>query len=386
MTKPWKQFLVVLVVLGVCAAAHAAATNRGLSSADVVPVNKPAPPPPAPPDPNVVTQGGDTCAAATAIPSLPYSDAGTTTGYTNDYDAVCPYTGSTSPDVVYSFTPAANMSVNVTLCTATTNYDTKLYVYAGTCGSGEVACNDDACSSPLSSYVSRLDGVALTGGTTYYFVVDGYGGAAGNYTIEFTEAAPAAPTTCPTTGTLYSQLPHGPADTWSAGTSGQTTSFNYTVAENFDGTLMSIADFHWWGLALAYAEGWSACPSTAAMTFDVRFYADNAGVPGTEICAYPAVAPIPGDTYLLFSGYTLYYWELPILTPACVPTGASWVTVKSLPNADECTFLWMSGTGGNGDSLQMDASVGSWSATGYDRGMCVTGTTVPVGLQNFQVQ
>ena len=37
------------------------------------------------------------CAAATVVRGLPYSDAGDTVRYTNDYDSACTYTGSTSP-------------------------------------------------------------------------------------------------------------------------------------------------------------------------------------------------------------------------------------------------------------------------------------------------
>ncbi len=126
---------------------------------------------------------GETC--ATAIPLVvPSTVTGTTVGYVNDYDYACPYTGSTSPDVVYSYTPSANATLTFNLCAGTTNYDTKMYIYAGTCSGTPVYCNDDFCSSPLfSSYVSQLSCVALTGGTTYYIVIDGYGGASGNYTL-----------------------------------------------------------------------------------------------------------------------------------------------------------------------------------------------------------
>ncbi|MCA9787031.1 MAG: hypothetical protein KC488_10785, partial [Candidatus Cloacimonetes bacterium] len=135
-------------------------------------------------------QGGDDIAAAVVIPSLPYSNSGTTVGYTNDYDSECPYTGSTSPDVVYSFTPGANVTVDLTLCAGATNYDSKLYVFADSPAT-VVACNDDACSSPaFASYVSQLVGVNLTAGTTYYIVVDGYGGQSGSYFLDITEGAP----------------------------------------------------------------------------------------------------------------------------------------------------------------------------------------------------
>ncbi len=136
-------------------------------------------------------QGGDTCAAAVDLGTLPATVSGTTSGYVNDYDEVCPYTGGTAADVVYSYTPASNMTVFASLCTPGTNtdYDTKLYVYENSCPGTVTGCVDDACSSPLySTYVSEVT-VDLTAGNTYYFVVDGYGTAEGNYTLQVEEFA-----------------------------------------------------------------------------------------------------------------------------------------------------------------------------------------------------
>ncbi len=132
----------------------------------------------------VERQGGDTVATATAITVLPFSGAGTTVGYTNNYDAVCPYTGSTSPDVVYSLVPCMDGALDITLC-AGSLYDTKLYVLDAALT--VIACNDDLCPG----YVSELtaangEAVPVTAGATYYIVVDGYFGASGSYTIDVT--------------------------------------------------------------------------------------------------------------------------------------------------------------------------------------------------------
>ena len=54
--------------------------------------------------------GGETIADAVPIGSLPFSDTGATCDNVDDYDEACPY-GSTSPDVVYAFTPAADMDM-----------------------------------------------------------------------------------------------------------------------------------------------------------------------------------------------------------------------------------------------------------------------------------
>jgi hypothetical protein len=131
-------------------------------------------------NPVVHRQGGDTIFDATVIPGLPYNDTGTTLGYFDDYDEICPYTGSTSPDVVYTFTPTENVSVLIDLCGSA--YDTKLYVYDG--GLGLVACNDDFYFDDVCGvFVSALQNVPLTAGQTYYIVIDGYGGDAGAYTL-----------------------------------------------------------------------------------------------------------------------------------------------------------------------------------------------------------
>lgn len=136
---------------------------------------------------------GDNVDCAIEVTSLPYSADGNTCAATDDYEESCFFGLSTSPDVVHSYTPAANTTVDLSLCLGTTNYDTKMYVYENVVTPGaSYACNDDACTAPLfaSAYVSTILGLDLTGGNTYYIVVDGYGGACGDYTLSIVEATP----------------------------------------------------------------------------------------------------------------------------------------------------------------------------------------------------
>ena len=141
-------------------------------------------------------QGGDTVDDATSVDGLPYYNTGTTIGYTDDYDEVCPYTGSTSPDVVYSFTPDADVIIDVSLCGEGTLYDTKVYVYENEAGAlastlaGIDACNDDECANSTTNWLSYLPGVICTAGNTYYIVIDGYGGDAGDYELEIVDGTP----------------------------------------------------------------------------------------------------------------------------------------------------------------------------------------------------
>ncbi len=141
--------------------------------------------------PSGLDQGGDDCSTASIINTLPFSASGTTAAYNDDYDYsggfFCPWP-SNSPDVVYQYTPVTNEFVNISLCNS--YYDSKLIVYQDGCDSvNTYACDDDGCGV-LQGYTSQINELDLITGHTYYIVVDGYGGDAGDYTIEIDYALP----------------------------------------------------------------------------------------------------------------------------------------------------------------------------------------------------
>lgn len=133
------------------------------------------------PRPDKDRQGGDTIATATPIAFVPFVGSGTTAGYANDYDAVCPYGGSASPDVVYSFTGPEHGALIIDFCGS--QYDTKIYVMSA---DGQILdCDDDFYNDDTCGRrVSRIENLWLPPGETYYLVVDGKSGAAGSYTFE----------------------------------------------------------------------------------------------------------------------------------------------------------------------------------------------------------
>ncbi|MEZ4386834.1 MAG: hypothetical protein R3D98_04535 [Candidatus Krumholzibacteriia bacterium] len=165
------RLLTLLIVLGICLPA-AAADLTARQPAKPVPAVTPALA-----DPAVLRQGGDTIADGVVIPGIPYYTSGTTVGFTDDYDEACPYAQSTSPDVVYLYTPTVDELVEVDL--EGSSYDTKVYIYDDQLNL--VACNDDY----YPDYTSLLQFVQLEAGVTYAIVIDGYGGAAGQYVMDF---------------------------------------------------------------------------------------------------------------------------------------------------------------------------------------------------------
>ena len=100
----------------------------------------PARPLAAPVSPSAVAAGGDTCATATVIASVPYNDSGDTTNATDQnlfLGPTCAGGGMVSrpgPDLVYSITVFAGNSLTFTL-TPSATYDPTLYI-VGTCTNG----------------------------------------------------------------------------------------------------------------------------------------------------------------------------------------------------------------------------------------------------------
>jgi len=153
--------------------------------------------------PSPTRQGGDTILDAVEI-VVPIADVtGTTAGYNDDYDEICPYSNSTSPDVVYTFTPDADYELDIDLCGS--SYDTKLYLYDANLDL--VACNDDFYfDDACGVYVSMLEAVSVAAGMPYYLVIDGYGGAFGDYLLNVVQYEPCV-IECPASSVLEGEPP-----------------------------------------------------------------------------------------------------------------------------------------------------------------------------------
>ncbi len=135
--------------------------------------------------------GGETIQDAQFVEVLPFLDTGFTCSHIDDYDEACPSTGSTSPDVVYVYVPQEDHLLTIDLCGS--DYDTKIFVYAGAYTPGNpVACNDDYYrpGDPCGAWVSRIDALPVVAGIPYFIVVDGWGGDCGTYQLRLDYGVP----------------------------------------------------------------------------------------------------------------------------------------------------------------------------------------------------
>jgi hypothetical protein len=99
--------------------------------------------------PKAPTAGGENCASATTIASLPFNDSDDTTGNVDDngtLPAGCSdYTTTGGPDLIYSFTTGAGNSVAFNVTPTDNVYDVAIYIL-GTCGtSASCVIGADAC-------------------------------------------------------------------------------------------------------------------------------------------------------------------------------------------------------------------------------------------------
>ncbi len=314
-----------------------------------------------------VRQAGDNCESATVIPDVPYTDTGTTVGYADDYDPEedttdCPYNPSAAADVVYSFTPTSDMVINIDLCDS--GYDTKVFVYADECVDPPAWCDDDGCGS-AAGYTSILTNVAMTAGVTYYIVIDGYSGAAGEYALNIDLYEP-PPDNCPE-DSLFSQTYVTPDGDWSAGSS--EVDPDYIRYESYEVT-GQISSLRFWGLnAYNDGSGWSSCEEQPT-PLEIKFYEDNAGMPGAVVCEYEvsATGVLTGDEY---SGFPLYQYDV-LVAPCSLMSG--WVSIQGT-GEPTCWFMWMNSSVGDGTSLFDDGT--GITADDDDLSLCLSGEYEP---------
>jgi hypothetical protein len=111
------------------------------------------------------------------------------------------------------------MVINVDLCGS--GYDTQTYIYDSDLN--RIACNDDFYVDDVCGvYVSKIENVALLGGTTYFIIIDGYGGEYGDYILEVTEFEPCIFVGCPDDAVQEGEPPlhDGYEDQYNGGCSG----------------------------------------------------------------------------------------------------------------------------------------------------------------------
>ncbi|MDD4868814.1 MAG: hypothetical protein PHQ28_17415, partial [Mycobacterium sp.] len=132
-----------------------------------------------------------------------------------------------------------------------------------------------------------------------------------------------------------------------------------------------ICDVHWWGLFSAAAGG--SCAETN-LAFQITFYNDVEGSPGSATCSYQVVATVT-PTGLIYGVGELLCFSVDMLNPCCDTVGR-WISIQGVGD-DSCWFRWMSAAGGAGDGLSYVFTDGVLIPQEFDLSLCLT--TTPTG-------
>ena len=230
---------------------------------------------------------GDVCETAIAVGEvigLPFDTTGaTTSGFS---------THSINQDLFYVYTPSSDGTVYIDLCDS--SFDTKIAVYGECDVATELDYNDDSCGAQ-----SEVFDIPVVAGEDYYIQVGGYGTSFGPgfLDIELTSSFVADPPAnlmvtddglatweAPGGGgaeALYSQL--GEVST-EGGITAQDFETAYDVydAEGADEFMVPAGET--WTIDQVVALGTG--PTGPMLLANIRFYEDNAGMPGTMLFEY----------------------------------------------------------------------------------------------------
>jgi hypothetical protein len=137
------------------------------------------------------------CSAATVIPAAGGVFTGSTSG-SSGLAGACGASG-TSPERIFTWTPATSGLATFETCGSGTVYDSVLYLRQGSCTGTEIGCNDDTAGCGIASGSSRGSRVTanVSAGTPYAIVVDGYRGQGGSFSLRVTPPGSTTTTTLP---------------------------------------------------------------------------------------------------------------------------------------------------------------------------------------------
>ncbi|QIJ90516.1 hypothetical protein C7H62_2708 [Mesoflavibacter sp. HG96] len=135
---------------------------------------------------------GQLCETAIDVAALPYNTTDDTVNYFDDYTSANVACSTSSylggDDVVYAYTPSTDETVNISL--SNTGTWVGLFVFTG-CEAAPDVFTGCVAEDTQNGGNPSLQGVSLTGGTTYYVVISTWPAPQNTaYTLDITEALP----------------------------------------------------------------------------------------------------------------------------------------------------------------------------------------------------
>jgi hypothetical protein len=171
---------------------------------------------------------------------------------------------------------------------------------------------------------------------------------------------------------LFHQRPFLSTESWTFRSS--SAGGGYLCQDNFNSLTAPIGNIEFWGLCLIYNAGWTP-GNQNTIPFQVKFYEDNAGAPGTEVASFDLAAstPVQFEATGAYSGFTAYKWTYDL--PTAVPLANGWISIQSQTAPDNAWILWAGSPEGDLNMWQQGAT------TPHIAGDCafnLSGTASPI--------
>ncbi|MBU2651956.1 MAG: T9SS type A sorting domain-containing protein [Bacteroidetes bacterium] len=182
---------------------------------------------------------------------------------------------------------------------------------------------------------------------------------------------------------IYTQIPYGPNDSWGGYTSDYGPPEHYLVYDCFTGLTELINGITFIGINAEFSSGWFTCNNEDPMTFEIKFYEDNAGLPGTEVASFTAeINRIEtGMNYNLGDDFPAYEYRYYLPDPVDLANG--WVSVQGISvGTPDCWFLWNTSPDGCNTAYQWNGI--SLDNLGANMAYALLGGWVPPPPTNLQ--
>lgn len=160
-------------------------------------------------------------------------------------------------------------------------------------------------------------------------------------------------------GGIFRQLPSLPDSPMPYGLVSD-PNLGWTVYEDFSGLTLPICHIHWWGqTVIRQNETWFP-GSPEDMTFDIIFYENNNGEPGSMVFSFEDVVPEYTGTGIMYDypdewpegPFELYHFEVDL--GLCFDLASGWVSIFSKYSPTDSIFGWIESPDGNGKLYQND--------------------------------
>ncbi len=153
---------------------------------------------------------------------------------------------------------------------------------------------------------------------------------------------------------IFSQRPYLPTESWTFRISSSLSSPAYLCQDNFFGLSEVIDGIDYFGICALYSGMWISGDPTG-LKFQVIFYEDNAGQPGSVVQTFSDLEPTAIDTGQSYSGFEMYHWS--IILGTYVDRTQGWVSIQNTYHPSNFWFLWAGSPEGDQSMYQQGSSV-----------------------------